>query len=484
MKYKVFLGLLAIFFLIHVLQSLTHFYIETGLKGDIHKTEIDSVSLNFWLNTKLQDNTAEYIKENIGFYNFYIRLRNQIDFSFFNKSSAKKVVIGKNNILFEDGYINSTMGKGYVGDKFVQSKAKTLKMLQDSLESNGITLIFVFAPGKGTYYNEFIPDRFIVKNVINTNYLAYSKAVINSGVNVIDINSWFLSLKPSFGTILMPKNGIHWSIYGSYLAADSILKKVSTIRNCEMPTLELDWNNSNNDIRENDQDILGAMNLLYYRNDDSLRYPNYKWNSSINQNKLKILSIGDSFYWNLYNICFSDDIFSKHSFFYYNNEFYQKNISTKLKVSDINLKEEILQYDIVLFLITESNLSDLSWGFANQSLLAFQETLVDPSLINFEIEDIQSQIIHIKNDSKLFERIKKESLLSKTSIDSLVKKQALQQLREITIFKTINKKIFERMLKIKENKEWLSKIKEKAIKNNRLVEEQILVDVKWLLNKE
>ena len=71
-----------------------------------------------WFNGKYQDTSSKYINDNFGFRNDFIRINNQRVFMLYNEARANGVIIGKDNYLYEYGYIVAALGNDYVGQGY------------------------------------------------------------------------------------------------------------------------------------------------------------------------------------------------------------------------------------------------------------------------------------------------------------------------------------------------------------------------------
>jgi hypothetical protein len=80
----------------------------------------------------------------------------------------------------------------------------------------GKQVLVILAPGKASYFPEFIPDEMATITKLNTNYEGYKAELKESTVPFIDAHQWFRNMKDTSRYPLFPKCGIHWSKYGEY----------------------------------------------------------------------------------------------------------------------------------------------------------------------------------------------------------------------------------------------------------------------------
>lgn len=338
------------------------------LKGDVELTPKIKFSLNSWFDGFYQDSTDKYFNDNIGFRPWLVKFRNQISFSVFDIMNAKDVVRGKENYLYEINYIKAYNGDDFIGLDSIDFKVKQIKYLQDKLDSMGKTLIVYLAPGKGSFYPEYFPIEYTKPFTNQTNYKQYSKSLKLNNVNTIDCNDWFLSVKDTCKCMLYPKYGIHWSYYGMVKAADSLIKYIEQKRNIRMPQIEITNIEKSTRIQPGDYDIADGLNLLFQLNSETMCYPKIKWVSDKETTKPKVIVIGDSFYWSMYDMGICTNSFSLGGFWYYNNEIYPESHEKKLLVNQIDLNKKIDESDVFILMVTEANLSKFSWGFIENTI--------------------------------------------------------------------------------------------------------------------
>jgi hypothetical protein len=282
-------------------------------------------------------------------------------------AKANGVVIGNEGYLYEKNYIKAHFGTDFIGKAEIENRTKKLKFLQDTLAKKGVDLIVVLAPGKGSFFPEFIPDEMQVKHAPNRrNFIAYRNAFREMGVNHLDFKTWFLNMKDTSSYPLFPKAGIHWSKYGEVLAADSIARKIGAMRNVKMPKLVVDeivWSEEN--LME-DYDIGEGMNLLFDLPTYPMAYPKYHIATDSTTQPQKTLFVADSYYWGMFNNGFSRDLFGDGRFWYYNQGIYPDSYESPLNVKDINMVEKVEENDVIILLSTDANLYKFAFGFIEE----------------------------------------------------------------------------------------------------------------------
>jgi len=385
---------------------------EKPLNGAYIPAEKPVFNDSTWFSGSFQEQQEKYLNENTGLHNTMVRINNQIDFSLFKKSKTEKLVIGKENYLFENNYIYATTGTDYIGEDRIVELTNKAKQTQDILESKGIKMLFVFAPGKATYYKEYIPDRYFVngKNPV-TNYNKLVECCKKTGINYIDFNAHFLSLKGKSEYPLYPKAGIHWSYYGMYLCADSIISKIETDLDKDLPDLIIDNIEISEEQKNPEYDLGDLANLLFKIETYPLAYPVYSYNTE-DKYRPKVLVIGDSYYWNLYYSGIPSNVFKSLDFYYYNSKYFCDGNSNSKEVSTLNYFQEIVKYEYIILLQTDGGLNNFGFGFYDKIITEFGRINIEPEVMKY--------ITAIKNDPNWMKHIEEKAVERGISVDEMI----------------------------------------------------------------
>jgi len=334
---------------------------------------IDSNKVKFtwndWLSGTYQESQDKYLNDHVGFRNFFIRLNHQLRFSLFNIAKAQRVIVGKENYLYEESYIIAYYGDDFIGEDNIEQRLYKLKMLQDTLNNMEKKIIAVLAPGKGSFFPEYIPDSYH-KERTTTNIEVYRKYIEEYNINCIDFHQYFIDNKYTSPYPLYPQYDVHWSYYGQCLALDSMIRYVEQLKNIEMPHVY--WENMRIGQPPKDYDcgIAQAMNLLFRPRTFDLAYPVLQCESDEGKTKPSLLVVSDSFYWGMYNMGM-EYYFANDHFWYYNKEIYPENFYNPFTTEEVNLHEEILKYDVIIILGTDANLPGFGWGFIENAYEIF-----------------------------------------------------------------------------------------------------------------
>lgn len=418
--YKIWLlaGIFAVM-LIPMIQENLHLKKEYPLKGDIQLPENIEFDKEDWFSGYYQEEKEKYINTAFGFRNQFVKLNNQIAYSLFRKAKANGVIIGKETYLYEKSYIDAYTGTDFLGKDSIDHTIGRLKFISDTLNKLGKQLIVVFAAGKASFYPEYIPDKYLpVRGP--TNYQYMSDEAKKAQLNVIDFNKWFVDNKHTSKYPLYPQHGVHWSTYGTALAADSLLRKIEALRHIDVPELAFDGV-SMEPPHDVDYDIADGMNLLFRFKSFDVAYPRMLPVNTEGKTRPKVLVISDSFYWGMYGLgianCFEND-----HFWYYNRQVFPESSSKELLVENVDLGQALAQHDVFVIMATEATLRKISWVFIENAELYYKglaskkEAPADMEYQN-KVRDI---VNYIRHDEKWFSDTKKRARERGVSLDSML----------------------------------------------------------------
>lgn len=343
---------------------------EKPLDGAITKMESVSFLPSKWFNASFQEEYEKWFNQEFGFRNFLVRFNNQISFSFFKKAKARDVVVGKKNYLFERKYIQAATKSDFMGIETVQNKFQLIGELQDTLSAYGVDLILVFAPGKASFFKEYIPDRFKQKDN-QGNLDLFIKTARGNQISYLDLNSWFIHAKDSTRYPLYPQYGIHWSDYGSLLAADTLFRFIEEKRRVKLSRIEIESVRISDELSETDYDIARGMNLLCRLKSFDMAYPKYRIVSDQNKDRLNVITVADSYYWQIFGNELADHVLGNNQFWYYNQERHSYKEGKIVPVESLNILDEMKKQDVIIIMATDANLPDIGWGFIEKSHAAF-----------------------------------------------------------------------------------------------------------------
>ena len=464
------------------LQGRYKFINETRLNGAYKQEEkpsFKSFSHESWLNGSFQEQYNTRLEQNIGFRSALIRVYNQLTFSLFGKGNAEGVVVGKGNILYEDDYIKEYLGLYYVGDSIWTKKAIKLKAVQDTLDRLGKKLIVVFEPDKASLYPELFPQNYQLVEKKLSNYDKLLQEVTASGVNVLNLNQYFIDIKDETEYPIFAQCGTHWSYYGATLAADTTLRYLESLLNTDLTDMKIVQNKVPDIPRHPDYDIGLAMNLLFMISHPKTADPILEFIDKGN-NKPSALVVGDSYFFNWLNNRIPERTFKDCDFWYYNKKIVRSDGSSGGLAPERNFKDEIMRRDVIMIMITGRFMHSFAWGFDEQLFDLFYPGQSNPR------EQFANQIRCYGDE---FKRMYKESVAEHISLSDRIQREAeylfYDDLKNNPDkYTSKNDILLSYELAIRNTPEWLTEIKRKAKENNISVDEQIHNDAIWIYEEK
>ena len=389
-----------------------------SLDGDFILSEKPEFTFESWMEGNFRSDFDKYTDEHIGFRDILIRLTNQIDFGLFRVPHAEGAVVGKEDQLYEYDYIRAYTGLDFIGEEAIDKKIRKLKFLQKHLkEENNIDLVLIFEPSKSCYYPEFIPDRYHPDRLVTNNYKTFVDKANEYDIRNINFNEYFLSLKGKTKYPLYPRYGIHWSIYGMSYATDSLVSYIEDLRNIDMPEMYIDSLEQEMYARRPDYDVGKTLNLLFpLKEREPLAYPVFRFEENAEKQKPMVLSVADSYYWNIFNTGLPEHLFKNQAFWYFFAKVYPDTYFNPTHVSDLNIKEEIEKQDIILLMITERFLYKFAWTFIDKAFSLYAPVS--------EYDLLESYKAGIRNYSEWFDVVLERAKENNMTLDERITAEA------------------------------------------------------------
>jgi hypothetical protein len=351
-----------------LIQRTIPIFDETPLMGAFSIPLNPSVTLDSVFNGTYQDAYNNYFEHTIGFRPFLVRINNQMAFSVFDTALANGVIIGKKNHLYEINYIKAYKGWDYQGDEAIETHAEKAAFVYKKLNEAGKTLLFVFAPGKASFFPEFIPEKYMQQpSGKMTNLQAFAEKFKKYGLPYIDFNSWFMQMKDTASYPLYPQCGIHWSAYGVALATDSLIHYIEKDRNIDM--IDFSWNGFDlpDTLRKPDYDIAEGMNLLFEIPHYPMAYPRVQFGKGEGKTRPNAIVVSDSYYWSIFGKGYSTRLFNDNNFWYYNVEAHNPEWPAPRKTAELDMAAELGKADVIIIMATEANLYRFPYGFIDRA---------------------------------------------------------------------------------------------------------------------
>lgn len=361
-----------------------------------------------WINGDYQKKFNNYFNDHFGFRNFFVRINNQLRHSVYNKSCLDFVTSGKDGQMHQTDYINSYLGNDYIGYDSVSSGLEKLDFVRNQFKKNGTEFIVVIAPGKVSFMPESLPDRFVVEEKDTTNYEMYAKGLKKQGINLLDLREYFEKLKKTTTYPLFSKGGVHWNGYAITLAADTLISFIENIEGKSLNHFTDIGGEYTSELRGTDDDISSTMNLLFPFDEDKMYYPELEFENNENAYKPNVLVLGDSYaetfyrFYPFYENCF--DLNTNYWSYNHWEKWPLNDDKSKHLVASLEMENELLSRDIVILVVTQMNMKLLGTHFVNRQYKFLKEHVKDTSKAIVEI-GLRKKIRQIKSkEAKYFEK--------------------------------------------------------------------------------
>jgi hypothetical protein len=413
MKFVKYLLFISFFFLLgfHAVQRSFKIIPQKKLNGVYDSTSSPVLTIYSYFTRRFQPLFETVSEEKMGFRPSLIRTINQLDYSLFRYPRSGYYVIGKNEMLYTEPYITNFKGITFKGIDRIKDEVRRLKIIQDELQRHNVGFLIIFAPGKASFYPEYIPDHFKKRPI--TNYQVYSKSLTGSGINFIDMNAWFMKLKGKTSYPLYALNASHWNSYGVGLAADSMFRYIRKLKNMDLPDFSWDTVLFSDSIRYRENDISDLLNLWVPIKQPPVPYPHFVYNT-VGKVRPKVISIGDSYWFGFMDEKITSKVFNgDHYWYYFKNVVEDGNWLWHVNYAD--LKSELFSQDLVILITTESNYQDFPFGFIEEF---FEKCLPDsPERTQIELD---VEINKIKSDTEWYKFEVQKAKEQGLSIDKVI----------------------------------------------------------------
>ena len=358
--------------LLPVVQMWTRWVPQPTLRGAYEKHARPQLTAKSWFSGEFQEAYELYFNDSVGFHPQLTRLYNMARFRLFHESNANNIVFGIDDYLYEQDYIDAHYGTDYIGMDSIRAQVLRVRQLQDDLAAQGKTLIVFLAPSKADYLPEYIPVSQRKSHTDSTNHRQFSRLLQAEGVNVIDYNTHYQSLKATTPYPLYPQYGIHYSHYGMLQATDSLIRYIERIRHCQLPRIVVDRYEVSHKPQFTDYDLGSVLNMAGRPlKSFPLCYPVWHWSEERAPEPLKMIAVADSYFWAMFDIGLESRCMDG-SFWYYNSSVYPATFDKATFTSELDIAKEIGDADIVLIMSTTPGLRTFSWGFLDNARRAMQ----------------------------------------------------------------------------------------------------------------
>lgn len=546
LKYDLLLFIILMLLLFaSMVQKRTGWVKMESLKGVYPTTPYPLINLKDFRSGDYQKQMEQQLSERFGFREPVIRLYNQYLWDFYRKTYAHDIVAGKHNWLYYEQNVNDYYGTemyrwlpdASIARETFDREARLMWKLRGVLQDYGIEFLMFMAPEKGFLYPEHLPDRQQDTTSINAREY-YASLFEKNGFPYIEMTAWFQALKKAdtLPYSLISQTGAHWG-FSSVLAADSLLRFMEALDGEHMPQLAIGPFHESADSTQNDDHDL-EMNLNLIR---KMRHPYDRlYDAEVtvvadtSVRKPKVLFIGNSYLWRMrYYIPF-EELFECSEFWFYNSTAYSgPGYVEQTPVADLDLIEKVLNADYVVWFTTGNQMYKATYGFVERALMNFcvdddkvnktREGLMDSLSLSWQeanqilINDPEYYFSELAGDSipsarnprvretLVINEIKKDSvwMWNLSTCQTVIQNASLERVLLMEAHNLIEGKplmrdmsnveakrdhveqlVVEMVEEIHGKPVLMQQIEEKAMKNGKSVEEQMVIDARWIITNK
>ena len=370
---------------------------EPHLHGVFKPIEAPRLSLKSWWDGQFQkqvqgtEQKEGWIDRHVGFRSVWIKTDNQINFSLFREvpttANPQQIILGKDNWLYEEDYVNNFLGLDVAPRKQLQQFAVDLKSLQDELKRRKIALVVVISPSKATYYPEYLPDWIVHQREIlhqrdpdwKSNYHVLRPLLDQQGVHCLDAVERFREEKEKQQKArqeyrLFTRGGTHWSHYGASLIAADILEQLRELTGKDLMQLRCRRVSVDHQTTGTDNDLGDVLNIWTpwvtkgpTTHPDLVATPG-KWKDP------DVLWMGDSFSNTLTDLMDKHGVYGRRDtlFVFLRQITYPGGKTRLIEKANFDWEQELLTRDVVIIEINEAQLHKLAYGFVQGALVFFR----------------------------------------------------------------------------------------------------------------
>lgn len=493
-------------------QKITNLWDFKKLNGVEVPAPMPEMTFQNFSNSHFQDGTEAYLKQNFGFRQPLIRFYNQYLWDFYGKTYGNQgiLTLGKEGWLYEPWSVDDyyqVQFRNHAPDinQMTAQLAKEVKrvyQLQHILEPYGCHLFVTLVPSKDLIYPEYLPDH-PVSNYKGEEKMSarffFKDEYERLGVNHLDLGEYFLQMKDTADFFIFPQTGTHWSKYSALFAADTLIRYMEHLGGVNMPNMVI-GPRTLQDAQDADTDLENLLNLIRPLDRPQCYYATATVDHDSTAVMTKMITIGDSFWWNVISQMPVQHIFSAFPYWYYNSSIYYD--PPRQSVKEIDLVDEILSADFINLFYSSTQLYKLNNGFTKQALLAL---CYDPEDID-SVNNVLAQ--HIRSDAAWMEKLIVRAEEKGKPIEDVVHDEAqwlidnypenyLPDLNDSIPTKRskrveaiitmdsigfIEQEIHKTIESIKGNEAQMETMREKAQQQGKTLEQTILDDARWIVN--
>lgn len=196
-----------------------------------------------------------------------VRIKNQFLYSLFRVSGAASVVVGKNDQLYEPGYIEEFCARGAAPNAArLDAWAAQLREIQDRVEAAGKSFVYLVTPSKAARLPDYLPAKTRCRSIERgapEKLVPFRAALEAHGVAYVDGAGLMSAKRHDYAIDFFPRGGTHWNLLGAALATRDVSEALARSgRGAPFGRFDFDWRVVD-EATGTDRDLLDLLNLLW-----------------------------------------------------------------------------------------------------------------------------------------------------------------------------------------------------------------------------
>lgn len=193
---------------------------EQELFGAVEIPPRPSISISGLMSGQFQTEFEKYLEYNLTLRKSCTRIYNQILYSIFDSTDRQRMLVGRNNYIYEASYPEAYLTE--VSPELLPAlsiKINDLEELNRLLKERGVVMVIRISPTKAEHYPEYLPSgytRFVDmkrRGEYGPNwYKVFKDEIAKTDIPFYDRYDLIEQMKQD-GHIVFTKGGIHWSQY-------------------------------------------------------------------------------------------------------------------------------------------------------------------------------------------------------------------------------------------------------------------------------
>jgi hypothetical protein len=206
-------------------------------------------------------------------------------------------------------------------------------------------------------------------------------------------------------------------------------------------------------------------------------YPHFHFVEDSTHIKPNVLTIADSYYWNIFNTRIPKNLFNNEAFWYFYKKVYPDSYFGDKTVASLNIRQEVEKQDVIFYMATERFLYMIDRGF------------VDDLWRFYGLTQSRDELTRIKTkiliDIYWFNKLVDEAAAKDMELSAVLNRHAHY------VFRQGNPELYygtygpEAIIKdIRRNESWLQDLKKDAAERGIPLEERILDEARYIMGKD